>query len=86
MKYYTLAKLIKFSRIEAGLTQKQLAEKLCIHIQQVSNFERGYCKIPADKFRRACTILKIAKQVVYNAMLVDEEFNFSNTFNKMWNP
>lgn len=40
---------LKIERIKAGLTQKEVAEKLNVSINTVSNWETGAKKITVDK-------------------------------------
>lgn len=47
---------IKKARLDAGLTQKQVAEKLGITYQAISNYERGANRIDTDTLSKLCRI------------------------------
>ena len=42
-------KRLKTLRTIAGLSQRELAEKIGVHLSFVSQIERGVCPIPSDK-------------------------------------
>lgn len=46
-KYEATGELLKMFRTRAELTQTEVAAKLKIHVQYVSNWERGLCLPPA---------------------------------------
>lgn len=43
---------LKECRVKKGLTQAQLAKKLKIHTQFVSNIERGACGVPRKRLKK----------------------------------
>lgn len=43
---------LKECRIKKGMTQAELAKKLKIHVQFVSNIERGSCGVPRKRLKR----------------------------------
>ena len=58
-----LATLLKEKRIEAGLTQKDIADKLQYTSSQfVSNWERGTCRPPLETLGVLVDLLGISKQ------------------------
>lgn len=49
MKYKYQAKLLRDLRKKHDLTQKTLADLIGVHVQFISNMERGLCGIPINK-------------------------------------
>ena len=70
MKKIDLAKAvgtnIKDARKFAGLTQSQMAQKLCMTQQQYSRFENGVFELNYDQIIKICNILKITPNEVFN--------------------
>lgn len=70
MKKIDLAKVvgtnIKDARKFAGLTQSQMAQKLCMTQQQYSRFENGVFELNYDQIIKICNILKITPNEVFN--------------------
>ena len=52
-------KLIKSLRIESGLTQEQLSNKIGVRVQRISEWERGLHSISLDRFFKICETLNI---------------------------
>ena len=50
-------KTIRDVRIEAGLTQQQMADKLGISRQQYANYEQHPERVTIEQARRICAIL-----------------------------
>lgn len=58
---------IKLARQNRGLTQTEFAKKLGMHVQYISNIERGKCLIPPAKVKKASRILGIwMKTIVFD--------------------
>jgi transcriptional regulator with XRE-family HTH domain len=71
-QFKNIANLIESKRLEAGLTQKQLAKLLGYNnAQTVSNIERGACSLPTKNLNQACTVLKISHQAMTEALVAD---------------
>lgn len=58
MNYESIGNEIKNSRINAGFTQEQLAEKINISAVHLSNIERGKTKMSLDIIVNIATILQ----------------------------
>lgn len=57
-EFINFGKFVKKARIQAGLTQNQLAKRLGYDTSQfVSNIERGLCAYPLNKFKKVAKIL-----------------------------
>lgn len=53
-----MMRVLRALRREAGMTQKQLSDKLGYTTPQfISNVERGLCMLPKTKFKKAAKIL-----------------------------
>lgn len=70
-EFLNLGLLLKNKRIQKKFTQAELASALDMHSQYVSNWERGLCAPPADRFHRLIELLKIKRVHVVEAMLAD---------------
>lgn len=65
------AKIIKGRRTELKLSQAELAKKLGVHTQFISNIERSKCLVPAKKIKKLCRILALPSQDLIEAILMD---------------
>lgn len=72
-EYQNLGNYLQAKRIEAKLTQAKLAQLLKIHVQYVSNWERGVCAPPSHCFQKALDILKVDRQKIVAAMVLDSK-------------
>lgn len=50
---------IKLARKSRGMTQAELAKKVGMHLQFISNIERGICLIPPKKVKKFSKTLHI---------------------------
>ncbi len=65
-----LGQVIKEYRVNAGLTQKDLAEKLGYNIPQfISLMENGHSKIPLNVLGELISYLKIPEKMVLELLL-----------------
>lgn len=71
LDYKNLGKHLKEKRIAAGYSQSILAKKLKVHVQFVSNWERGICAPPAHCFQQTLDILKADREKIVVVMLLD---------------
>lgn len=65
------ALIVKSIRIESNLSQAELAKKLGVHTQFISNIERSKCLVPAKKIKKLCKILACPADVLIDAILKD---------------
>lgn len=82
--YENIATLVKTKRRMANVTQKQLSQKLNIHIQQVCNIESGKCSVPRYLIREFCEALNIKKQEMFQALSNDAMSSLITSFRKDW--
>ena len=52
-------KTLKEQRKKLGITQAVLADRLCVHLQFISNIERGVAGLPPRHFKQVSKILRI---------------------------
>lgn len=70
----TIGGIVRKHRIEAGLTQIELAEKLGYESPQfVSLFERGHSKIPVEALGRMVAVLKIPERQIQRLLVEEHE-------------
>ncbi len=70
--YKKLGLFLKEKRVEAGLTQPALADKLGeVHSQFVSNWERGLCAPPSHAFQRLISVLDLSREELVRVMVAD---------------
>lgn len=65
------AAYLKKRRIALDMTQRELAEKVGVHIQYVSNWECGKCGPPSAKFKKVVSVLKLKFGDLSRAILSD---------------
>lgn len=73
LDYQNLGNYLKEKRVAAGYTQSEIAEKLKVHVQFVSNWERGLCAPPSHCFQQTLDILKIDRKKIVAVMLLDSK-------------
>lgn len=56
VEFQNLGQYLKVRRLSLGLTQAELSAKLKVHVQFVSNWERGTCAPPSHCFQLALDI------------------------------
>lgn len=61
MKFKETGMIFKLSRVNMGMTQKELGDLLNINSQFISNFERGLCALPLHNMKLLMKIYKEKK-------------------------
>lgn len=59
MSVTEIGRRLKKARLDAGLTQKEVADKLNITYQAISNYERGTNRVDTDTLSMLCAIYGI---------------------------
>lgn len=72
---YEIGKRIRKYREACGISQKQLAEKLGISNNRVSNWEQGINRPDADILADICRVLNISPSELLNVRLSSDELN-----------
>lgn len=69
--FHYLGNYLKEKRNNHGFTQAALAKKLKVHVQFVSNWERGVCAPPSHCFHHLIEILALDREHTVEVMLSD---------------
>lgn len=72
-EFQNLGSYLKERRLAVGLTQAEVSEKLKVHTQFVSNWERGTCAPPSHCFHQAIEILEADKDKLVKLMVLDSK-------------
>lgn len=62
-------------RKELKLTQEQIAERMNVSIQMISNIERGNKAIKIDNLLKLCNILKTSTDYILTGKRTDSDFD-----------
>ena len=62
-------------RKELKLTQEQVAERMNVSIQMISNIERGNKAIKIDNLLKLCNILKTSTDYILTGKRTDNDFD-----------
>lgn len=79
--YSIIGSRIKKARLEAGLTQQEMAEKTNLSIAFISRVERGSSHINLKRLSEFCSILNVSEGYILNGVsdsndkYLYEEFN-----------
>lgn len=73
VEYQNLGAYLKEKRVAVGLTQLKLANQLKVHVQFVSNWERGLCAPPSHCFQKVLDILRVDRKILVTLMLLDSK-------------
>lgn len=78
-----IARLLKKKRIEAGLTQSEVADMLGYTSSQfISNWERGLAKPPAFMLKSLAKIYKMDAKVLLDMLLESVTKNIEREFHR----
>lgn len=78
-----IARLLKKKRIEAGLTQSDVAQMLGYTSSQfISNWERGLAKPPAFVLKNLAKIYKVDAKVLLDLLLSSVAKNIEREFHR----
>ncbi|AZZ37925.1 hypothetical protein CIK05_14315 [Bdellovibrio sp. qaytius] len=72
-EFQNLGLYLKEKRLGAGLTQTELSQSLKVHVQFVSNWERGLCAPPSHCFHHLIDVLALSRDQVVVAMVSDSK-------------
>ena len=68
-----MRKFIKTCRINAGLTQEQLAEKMGVSVVSVQNWESGKTNIEIRRFRDLAAVFNVPVEKLIKEMIIEED-------------
>lgn len=63
----SLGQRLKEARLNAGLTQSEVADWLGVTYQAVSNYERGKCRVESGLLRKLCILYRVDPQDLLGA-------------------
>lgn len=69
--FQNLGLYLKEKRLIANLTQAELSQALKVHVQFVSNWERGLCAPPSHCFNQLIEVLDLNREELVNVMVTD---------------
>ncbi len=72
-EFQNLGIYLREKRLSAGLTQTELSQSLKVHVQFVSNWERGLCAPPSHCFHHLIDVLELNRDQVVSAMVSDSK-------------
>lgn len=72
---YEIGNRIRKYRKESGLTQEQLAERINVTKNRVSNWEQGINRPDADIIGNICRALNVSPSDLLDVHLTDDELN-----------
>ena len=79
--YSIIGSRLKQARINAGLTQQELAEKTNLSIAFISRIERGSSHINLKRLSEFCSILDVSEGYILNGVADSDENYLYNEFN-----
>lgn len=71
--FQNLGVYLKEKRLSAGFTQTELSQSLKVHVQFVSNWERGLCAPPSHCFHNLIDVLELSRDQLVIAMVSDSK-------------
>lgn len=69
--FQDLGNYLKEKRNDEGFTQAELGKRLKVHVQFVSNWERGVCAPPSHCFHHLIEVLKLNREHIVDVMVSD---------------
>lgn len=72
-EFQNLGIYLREKRLSAGFTQTELSQSLKVHVQFVSNWERGLCAPPSHCFHHLIEVLDLSREQVVSAMVSDSK-------------
>ena len=81
-EYFSSGKLLQTYRSIEDLTQAELARRLDIHVQYLSNSERGMCLLPPEALAELSKISGWGNKMM-KAIVIDNARNVRNKYSKI---
>ena len=73
-EFNQLGTYLRKKRLEKDMSQAELARTLKgVHVQFVSNWERGLCAPPGHSFHKLIDVLKLNREALVEVMLKDSK-------------
>ena len=68
-----MSRFVKTCRMNAGLTQEQLAEKMGVSVVSVQNWESGKTKIEIRRYRELAAVFNVPVEKLIKEMIIEED-------------
>lgn len=79
--YCIIGSRLKQARLNAGLTQQEIAEKMNLSVAFISRVERGTSHINLKRLSEFCSILNISEGYILNGVSDKDDKYLYNEFN-----
>ena len=79
--YCIIGSRLKQARLNAGLTQQEIAEKMNLSVAFISRVERGTSHINLKRLSEFCSILNISEGYILNGVSDEDDKYLYNEFN-----
>lgn len=79
--YCIIGSRLKQARLNAGLTQQEIAEKMNLSVAFISRVERGTSHINLKRLSEFCSILNISEGYILNGASDEDDKYLYNEFN-----
>ena len=79
--YCIIGSRLKQARLNAGLTQQEIAEKMNLSVALISRVERGTSHINLKRLSEFCSILNISEGYILNGVSDEDDKYLYNEFN-----
>lgn len=83
LDYKIIGKRLQKVRIDKGLTQEKLAEKMEVSVAFLSRVERGSIKVSLKRLSQICALLEIDEGFILNGSSEDSKNYLSEDFNSL---
>ena len=68
-----MSRFVKTCRMNAGLTQEQLAERMGVSVVSVQNWESGKTKIEIRRYRELAAVFNVPVEKLIKEMIIEED-------------
>lgn len=83
--YSIIGSRLKKARLDAGLTQQEMAEKTNLSIAFISRVERGSSHINLKRLSEFCSILNVSEGYILNGVSDSDDKYLYDEFNEILN-
>jgi transcriptional regulator with XRE-family HTH domain len=67
-----VGRLIRFHRMNAGLSQTELGQKIGVSFQQVQKYEKGVDRVGAGRLTRIAEVLNVSVNTFFGKSVLDD--------------
>jgi transcriptional regulator with XRE-family HTH domain len=83
LDYKIMGERLRSARLNSGMTQDQLAEKLNVSVAFLSRIESGKTRINLIRLNEICTITGVSESYILNGTSEDSPSYLTNDFNNL---